>query len=321
MEQASCRACVDACPTGAWVMDDERLGIDSARCDGCGLCAPACPESAISGHLEPLRLLVDGVGTAFAACDRSGVGRGEGVLPCVHALGIRALGDLHRRGVRRLVLSRGDCPGCPRGGAVPLATHLARLNTLLADRDLGVLEREELTARGWERARRAARDRQGSAPLGRRAFVRGIFRSTVETAVEWADRPESGGEPPPLGRSLPSDKGSGVALFAPRIDPERCTGCDACARLCPHGAIQVEAWAYRLEPDDCTGCGLCNDLCTAIAVHQLDPAPQRRLSLHRRRCAGCGVDFHTPKPASGPRDLCPVCAGTRHHEGLFQVLA
>jgi ferredoxin len=57
IEQATCRRCVDACPTGAWVIDDERLGIDPDRCDGCGLCAPACPQAAIVARAaEPLRV-------------------------------------------------------------------------------------------------------------------------------------------------------------------------------------------------------------------------------------------------------------------------
>ena len=49
-EVASCTRCVDACPHEAWLLDDASLKIDTARCDGCGLCVAACTESALVGR-------------------------------------------------------------------------------------------------------------------------------------------------------------------------------------------------------------------------------------------------------------------------------
>jgi Pyruvate/2-oxoacid:ferredoxin oxidoreductase delta subunit len=53
LETARCHACVDSCPRDAWVLDDESLGIDTEACDGCGLCAAACPQAAIVHPHEP----------------------------------------------------------------------------------------------------------------------------------------------------------------------------------------------------------------------------------------------------------------------------
>ena len=55
LEGASCKAYVDVCPRQAWVLDEEQLGIDVDRCNGCGLCAAACPQDAIHARL-PLEL-------------------------------------------------------------------------------------------------------------------------------------------------------------------------------------------------------------------------------------------------------------------------
>ncbi len=57
---------------------------------------------------------------------------------------------------------------------------------------------------------------------------------------------------------------SGVckALFNYRIDPERCTGCTACARVCPVDAISGEKKeSHEINQDLCTRCGSCIERC------------------------------------------------------------
>jgi len=322
-EQASCRACVDACPLSAWVIDDERLGIDEDRCDGCGLCAPACPQGAIVERYTPVCYRVDGSELAFAACTRTGTETaGPGLLPCLHVLGQHRLLQLRNAGVQRLLLTRGDCDACPRGEVVRIDTELGRLARLLTDRRLPTLAANFLSPTTWSRARGAAHAGHTPLALSRRDLFRRATRTLV-APIERASDSETGVPRfVPPGRLLPRTDPTQIAIHAPRIDPQRCTGCDACARICPQGAIAAESDAYRLEADGCTGCGLCGDLCPAAAVEiaRLRPGPQTRVPLAQHRCRGCGAPFHTPAQGADPGDLCPVCAATGHHRRLFQVL-
>ena len=42
-----CEECVTKCPMDAWSIVGERLIFNKAKCIGCGLCVPTCPENAI----------------------------------------------------------------------------------------------------------------------------------------------------------------------------------------------------------------------------------------------------------------------------------
>jgi Fe-S-cluster-containing hydrogenase component 2 len=53
------------------------------------------------------------------------------------------------------------------------------------------------------------------------------------------------------------------------IDPERCTGCGACVKVCPVGAIALMDGRARVDDETCTGCGACLDVCPQQAIQPL----------------------------------------------------
>lgn len=52
------------------------------------------------------------------------------------------------------------------------------------------------------------------------------------------------------------------------IDPVKCTGCNACARKCPKGAIiGTKTNPHFIIEEKCTGCGICFDTCKFVAIY------------------------------------------------------
>ena len=51
------------------------------------------------------------------------------------------------------------------------------------------------------------------------------------------------------------------------IDPEKCTGCTICAKVCPTGAAKGERKkAHTIDAAVCTKCGACRESCKFDAI-------------------------------------------------------
>ena len=272
----------------------------------------ACPQRAISlDGLEEISPEPPARGPDVAlVCPKRQAGQGV----CLQALGLEALAGLWLNGIRRIVAVTADCAACPDGSGLDVERHAATLNALLADRGQPPLR--------IEAANSVARTLPLLAPKtmphrGRRAFL-GLAAS---------DRPRKGNATA-LARlqSLPGPDTARTA-FAPRIDPRRCTGCDACLRICPETVLSqfrddTDEISYKIAPVGCSGCGLCMDVCgtDAIVIDRLVPPPAD-VALTGFRCRGCGVEVHVPTASpQAAGGLCAVCTTTGHHRRLFQVL-
>jgi len=304
----SCTACVAACPVAALAFGDEGdLDIDAAACTGCGACAAACPTGALAldGAVPVPRAQPGRDGTVLVLCPRRG-----GSL-CLHALGLEALADIWLRGGRRLAMAIGDCNTCPNRMPQGFARALTDLDALLADRGLPPMTRDTASARDLRTHEPLG---AGTPDLHRRALFRAALPDPEEPALARLQR---------AGRPGPATRFAHVARF----DADRCTGCDACIRICPASALSdVNAvtgeTAYNCVSSSCVGCGLCVDVCDsdAIAIPRMSSAPPA-LPLVAFRCRGCGVKCRVPAQR-GPGDgLCPICTRAGHFRLLHQVLS
>lgn len=319
LPNAGCSACVDACPRGAWVLDESALRFTAEACDGCGLCVPRCPQQAIGMPLAvETRSLAGGV-VMLARCERSGDGGESGRVPCLHAIGVTDLLRGWREGRRAWLVRQGDCDRCERGCAERLSERVTQVNTLLEACGLPQILLREISPAAWQ----GLADRPVSAAASRRRFFATLRSRPAAALTGRADFATRDCAEAP-GTLLPD----GVQARLPWVvglDTARCIACHACARVCPQQAIEVvegDAAAYRLHHRRCTGCGLCRDVCEhhAIAPQAFAEAGVEEIVLETRECAACRVRFQVPvgRPVSG---LCWVCARSRPVRSKRQVMA
>ncbi|MBT2971076.1 MAG: 4Fe-4S binding protein [Candidatus Thiodiazotropha sp. (ex Ctena orbiculata)] len=328
VEVAGCSSCVDICPRQAWTLDDESLSLDTSLCDGCGLCRPVCPEDAISIERE---ILIGDLGqrkVALCACEEAVVQQKIAVVPCIHLVGIKDILKLYRQDYSEWLVATGNCSECTRNRGVKFSERIDRINSALFLNSLAPISFYRVNGVEWQRISNLLVEKLAISRLSRRGFLRGMLDGGIGTKSAIHKLYESEGDVFTLpGELIPDRDGSSVWPYLPCIDSVRCNGCDACVKLCPHGAIEFSdnggRLYYRMKPRSCTGCGICMDVCSedAISVTAWSQMERRDVTLVRVKCTSCGNPVHVPAESRfRSQEHCRICAQVNHHKNLYQIV-
>jgi len=336
IETASCKACVDACPENAWILDDESLGLNTNACDGCGLCVPACTEGAITQTRDCTIREENKQKVLLLGCEHTGLD--ESNCKCIHAVSYNDLLSLYRDGLHQIYTAVGDCAQCTRGKNEHLSRRLGNINKMLSQQEMLPMQYKELPATRWQQLWKTPEKSAPGPEMSRRTFFRSALKQTVDIVLHQSSFDNTGEFTPP-GKILPAtqeiqDKGQ-VYPAVPQINPVKCNGCNACIRSCPHDALQLKQEeslsSYQINASACTGCNICVDICDqdAIQVAHWSILKNNTILLNANKCKSCGALFHQPRQNSNEeksnkekeeQPLCNICSQIDHQKHLFQVL-
>lgn len=142
---AECLRCAQACTSSCISYNEQTkmLGIDQARCVGCGTCATACPTCALEAR-DPndteLLACLQGALNASASkriaivCEKAGIPQDERTvrLTCLGRIDESALLQLATWGAREVTLTCGACNACEhKPGRTVVEEVCESANTLL----------------------------------------------------------------------------------------------------------------------------------------------------------------------------------------------
>lgn len=273
--ESRCEQCRVVCPTAAIALD-QGLQIDSERCSGCLLCTSVCPTGALELSDDFLGCVAQlaKVPEPVLGCCRTRE-QSNGWLACLGGLSEEHLLYLSRRLNGTLTLNLSRCGDCPNSSMLPLVQ--ARLDRLVPGGSCSIKAVQTPDA---------VRHRDES--VDRRSFFKSFRTSLFQTAAvvmtagsqETERRSDYTSKRVPERRLLllrvlevveQQKKKQLEERFFGRITfNEACTACQACAAICPTGALGKN----RVQPDnpplftaaDCTACGLCVEFCMDQAL-------------------------------------------------------
>jgi ferredoxin len=342
---STCQVCRDLCPTGA-IQGYGLPHFDDETCVACRACVTACPVGAYGVNGSPVPLFdsaaLRGPGAKLdlvcASHPQAGTGPtaesvGCRVGGCLAGLGAGTYLSLVALGAERVWVRLDACRSCPQGGLEDhIRRQVDRARSLLAlwHKDDVVLVVNLLETPVPRPLRHAASRRPEMSR-------RDLFRMFSLRPRDPEPQPETPASARPAGQmgddraqilgavdrfseSLREPSASLEGLgFASLTVSERCTGCLACVRACPAKAIRFfsdnggRVCRLDLLPRACIGCGACAHVCRQSAI-AIDHAPLAEQVFGSREpvvlwegemtcCEHCQALF----PARPGARLCPLC--------------
>ena len=308
-----CTVCQDVCSKS--VMNLSR-DIQWDDCENCNICAVQCPARAIKSSAinlgKLLELCQSKSGHVVITCRRREKAEADLKLYCVASIPWEVIAYLALE--KRVVILKQGCEDCEDQGCLAAFEQtVARTEEFLGAEKYGesvrIIGEESLLPQAPEMSRRElfalfgkrSKDAIGSMlPDDGSVQLDGmVYRKLLTKRMKQLH-----------------DSGSEQAFgWSTRVFTENCWGCGICAKVCPHGALEVtEQEGKRYMAHSlwrCERCGICESVCLEAGMsgtrieYVMNPMPPVLTALTYDTCRTCGSPVKTGKP------LCFDCAAKR----------
>lgn len=325
-----CDRCRQACPRQAISAEHRIMEKD---CDGCWLCAVACPTLAIRPSNPPaahfqVHLLHEG--EVSLSCKFSATR--DVSTACLAGLSETSILDLFAGGATVVTLDVSGCDDCSRqAGKSALARLATRAQRLLEAFGSGRELRLAYEPKSLARSPGAGLSRRELLTRFRKRLAQDALAlaseqlQTVLGAYEQSDGYRCATRSRQLIEQLrwlgvPSVPISSIELPWLCLEAsDRCSLCGLCASPCPTSALAVrprsEALVLEFDVSACIGCGRCLESCPSKALHQTQTfllskiLGEQRLVLAQQRYGRC-PKCRARHLSRGHEELCPSCKST-----------
>lgn len=258
----SCDKCVRACPLSC-IRITKHIEIDD-HCVGCGICSQACPTQAVKMKLQTLDYIIHEADTNdyfILGCQKQNKKNSAYFNQfCIGSLPDETILYLHLKNPD--ILNQFDsskCRHCELFSGFEnfdrrkeqLLAHLAKINFHENHED-----------------QLSCDDFVTECDTDKRAFLMSFvnIRKTLETAGSEMNNSQTHFYQTYRNLLKKHPKLYGILdLKFPHIS-EKCSGCEACTRLCPSKSLTREGTSVSLNPSRCSCCGLCSEVCYDKAV-------------------------------------------------------
>lgn len=332
---SSCNRCDVICPTGAIQVGEGLPSVNLAECVGCGGCVGVCPSEALKVdgfHVTDFFFHFVEDKESLISCRKN--------VPCISVLSVEhviAMATL-KQGV---VFDMGHCEGCAIAHTCqPQILAVAEeANYLLGAMEQEVEVRLEKIAYEGEETRDDAQRRDFFRALNLKNALKteqDVNRAVETTSDERLEHEVQNSHVARIREKQLGDRRKILFTALKRVpkpsvyhvidanevsftsqkllDPELCTACQMCYRICPTGALSSNVKNAKIDFDPflCIKCQLCHDVCEPDAItlspsynmkEFFEPEVQNLITFKMRNCNECGVSY----AIIGDSPLCHRC--------------